>query len=64
MAKNDMACPLCGELKLGPMLPVMGRLLCYDCGLHYQSLRGWRKLTTWLTILRRGKAILRMGRDG
>lgn len=59
MHSHEFACPLCGEMRLGPLFPVRGRLLCYQCRTVYKQARGLRRLGLWLTVMLRGKPILR-----
>lgn len=56
---NPFACPLCGEFRLGPVLPVSGRLLCFECALVYRKARGFARLRLWVRTMLRGKRIYR-----
>lgn len=57
MDSPDLTCPLCRTLRLGPLTPVRGRLLCSECALAYQQSRGLKRLRLWLQIMSRGKQI-------
>jgi hypothetical protein len=56
---SEYTCPLCGKFRLGPVLPVAGRLLCYECALVYKQARGLHRLRLWLLTVLRGRPILR-----
>jgi len=57
--RHEFACPLCGEMRLGPVLPVWGRILCFKCRDTYKQARGLLRVGLWLAVMLRGRPILR-----